>query len=109
MTILPPEFADLEPYAAEWCLPTEQERWDKRLASTMEEMQEFYDAVFGRLEDALKHSDTFSLADLPDPERHLLELIHSLIMVAMAIEVWHQPRVIDSGDGELRRTMEPRP
>jgi hypothetical protein len=51
MAKLPSEFADLEPFT-EWCLATEQQRYDKRLASTMAEMQEFYDAAFGRLEDA---------------------------------------------------------
>ena len=39
------EFADLEPFAATWCLPTEPERFAQRLASTMDEMQAFYDAA----------------------------------------------------------------
>ena len=41
--VLPPAFADLEPFAA-WCLPTEAERYAKRLASSMDELQAFYDA-----------------------------------------------------------------
>ena len=49
-TRLPSAFAELEPYAEIWCLPTETERWDRRLASTMPEMHEFYDAFFPRLE-----------------------------------------------------------
>ena len=32
--MLPTEFADLEQFA-EWCLPSEPERYAKRLASTM--------------------------------------------------------------------------
>jgi len=42
--MLPAEFADLERFS-EWCLPTEQERFAKRLASSMAEMQAFYDAI----------------------------------------------------------------
>jgi hypothetical protein len=56
MAKLPSEFADLESFT-EWCLASEQERYDKRLASTMAEMQEFYDAAFGRLEDAIVYLD----------------------------------------------------
>ena len=41
MSRLPAEFADLERFT-DWCLPTEQERYTKRLNSTMAEMQQFY-------------------------------------------------------------------
>ena len=36
--------------------PTEEERYAKRLASTMAEMQEFYDAGMARLEDIMVYS-----------------------------------------------------
>ena len=49
------EFADLEPFAATWCLATEPERFAQRLASTMDEMQAFYDAVTPRAEDAMTY------------------------------------------------------
>lgn len=107
--LLPPEFEDLEQFAEDWCLATEEERWEKRLASSMPEMQAFYDAAFPRLKDAMKHLDGHPLAELPDAERRLLELLYSLVMIAMAIEVWHQPRVIDSGDAHLYRTATPVP
>ena len=45
----PPQFADLEPFAG-WAVPTERARYAKRLASTMDELQAFYDAAFPRLE-----------------------------------------------------------
>ena len=48
-TVLPTEFADLEPFA-DWALETEAERYAKRLASSMDELQAFYDAAFPRLE-----------------------------------------------------------
>jgi len=49
MPKLPEEFADLERFS-DWCLPTEEERYSKRLNSTMAEMQELYDAGMARLE-----------------------------------------------------------
>ena len=48
MTTLPADFADLEPFA-DWALATEAERYAKRLASTMDELQAFYDSAFPRL------------------------------------------------------------
>ncbi len=47
---LPPGFSDLEPFVADWCLDSEPERYAKRLSSTMDEIQAFYDAIFPRAE-----------------------------------------------------------
>jgi hypothetical protein len=104
---LPSEFADLEPYT-EWCLATEQERYDKRLASSMSEMQEFYDAAFGRLEDAIVYlDDRFPLNEMPDDAKALMHLMQSLVMVSFPIEVWKQPRVLDSGATYIELVKEP--
>jgi hypothetical protein len=65
-TLLPSAFAELEPYAEAWCLPTESERWDKRMASTMIEMREFHEAFFPRLEEAIEYCDKFPLDDIPE-------------------------------------------
>jgi len=105
---LPTEFADLEPYSA-WDLATEPERYAKRLASTMREMQEFYDVAFPRLNDAIEYCDKFPLDDLPDDALNLLHMIYSLIMVAMAVEVMHQSAPTDAADAVIIRTDEPVP
>ena len=106
-TRFPSEFADLEPFT-EWCLATEQERYDKRLASTMAEMQEFYDAAFGRLEDAIVYLDArFPLNEMPDDAKALMHLMQSLVMVSFPIEVWKQPRVLDSGATYIELVKEP--
>ena len=65
MATLPAEFADLEPFS-DWCLEFERERYAKRLASTMDEMQAFYDAAFPRLEAAMEYLDQYPLDALPD-------------------------------------------
>jgi hypothetical protein len=103
---LPAEFADLEPYLA-WALPTEPERYARRLASSMTEMQAFYDAAFPRLEDALAYCGDVALDELSDDARTLLYLMQSLIMVSFPVEVWKQPRVPDSGATYLDLVREP--
>jgi hypothetical protein len=100
MTTLPSEFADLEGFA-DWCLPTERGRYTKRLASSMGELQAFYDAAFPRLADALSYLDRFELDELPDDANRLLWLCYSLVNVSFPVEVWRQPRVPDSGAAYL--------
>jgi hypothetical protein len=107
--LLPSAFAELEPYAETWCLATETERWNARMAATMPQMHEFYDAFFPRLEEAIEHCDKFPLDDLPDDALNLLHLIYSLIMVAMAVEIMHQPVPTDAADAVMIRTEEPYP
>lgn len=106
---LPIAFAELEPYAENWCLPTETERWDRRVSSSMAEMHEFYEAFFPRLEEAIDYCDKFPLDDLPEDALNLLHLIYSLIMVAMSVEIMHQPKPVDAADAVMVRTGEPRP
>ena len=108
-TMLPAAFADLEPFAGTWCLPTEAARYARRLASTMAELQAFYDAAFARVRDAMAHLDQFPLHDLPERELNLLYLVYSLVMVSLPVEVWHQPRVIDAGTAYFDRCLEPAP
>jgi len=106
MATLPAEFADLEPYA-DWCLELEHERYAKRLASSMDEMQAFYDAAFPRLEAAMDYLDQFPLDALPDDAKHLLWLCYSLVNVSFPVEVWRQPYVPDSGAATMDVVVEP--
>lgn len=103
---LPTEFADLAPYEA-WALATEPERYARRLASTMAEMQDFYDVAFGRLEDMMAYCGEKPLQEFSDEERTLLWLMMSLVMVSFPVEVWKQPRVPDSGAAYLDLIREP--
>jgi hypothetical protein len=105
---LPPEFVDLEPFSP-WCLPTEPQRYHKRLTSSMAEMQAFYDAITPRAEDALAYCDKFSLDDLPEDVMNLMHLLYSMIMVSFPVECWKQPRVPDSGASTLDCVCEPVP
>ena len=107
--LLPGEFADLEPYASTWCLATEGERYAQRLASTMAEMQAFYDAFFPRAEEAIAYCEKFPLDDMPEDAERLLQLLFSLVMASFPVEAWRQPNVPDSGAAYLDLLIEPRP
>ena len=107
--LLPPEFSDLEPFARDWCLASEPERYAKRLASSMEEMQSFYDALFPRAEEAIAYCEKFPLHDLPAEVQRLLQLLYSLIMVSFPVEIWRQPYIPDTGTASFELKLEPGP
>ena len=94
--LLPPEFAEFE-------------RFERRLATPMDELVEFHDAFLPRLDDAIEHCDRFPLDDLPEDAGRLLQLVHSLVMVSMAVEIFHQPKTVDAADAVILRIREPSP
>ncbi len=108
-TLLPPEFSDLEPFAAKWCRATEGERYHERLASSMDEMQAFYDAVTPRADEAMTYCDTFPLDDLPVQAKNLLHLLYSMVMVSFPVEAFGQPRIPDTGAAYLECLVQPGP
>jgi hypothetical protein len=106
MPTLPPEFSDLEPFA-DWALPGEDERYAKRLASTMDELQAFYDAAFPRLEAGNEHLRAVKLDGIGEEDRRLLWLFASLVTASFPVEVWRQPRVPDSGSSAITTIVQP--
>jgi hypothetical protein len=107
--LLPPQFSELEPFARTWCLASEAERYAKRLASTMDEMQAFYDALFPRAEEAIAYCEKFPLDDLPDDVHRLLQLLYSLIIVSFPVEIWRQPYLPDTGTASFELKVGPVP
>ena len=104
--MFPSEFADLEPFA-DWSLATEAERYAKRLANSMDELQAFYDAAFPHIEAATSYLEQFDMNALPEDAKRLLWLYCSLVTVSFPVEVWRQPRVPDSGSCSLDAVAEP--
>lgn len=105
-SILPAEFADLEPFA-DWALPTERQRYAKRVGSTMAQLQAFYDAAFPRLQAGTEYLKKVQLDDVADDDKHLLWLFCALVTVAFSVEAWRQPRVPDSGAASIDSVVEP--
>jgi purine-nucleoside phosphorylase len=106
MPSFPADFTDLEPFA-DWSLETEAERYAKRLSSTMDELQAFYDDAFPRLADAMAYLDQLDLSALPENAARLLWLCYSLVNASFPVEVWRQPRVPDSGAATMDMLVEP--
>ena len=106
MATLPQQFADLEPFAA-WALPSELDRYARRLDSTMDELQAFYDAAFPRLADSTEYLKSVELDGISDEDQNLLWLFSSLVTVSFPVEVWRQPRVPESGAASLDVVVEP--
>jgi len=107
--MLPAEFADLEPFAAEWCIASEAERYEKRLASSMADIQAFYDGIKPRANAAIAYLDRYTLDDLPGEALHLMYLVYSMVTVSFAVECWRDPRVPDSGAARIDCIVEPVP
>ena len=107
--LLPEEFSNLEPWVADWCLDSEPERYAKRLSSSMDEIQAFYDAMFPRAEEAIRYLEKFPLDDLPEDASRLLKLLYSLILMSFPVEIWRQPRIPDTGKAQFELRIEPIP
>jgi hypothetical protein len=108
MALLPAAFADLEPFTA-WCLPSEKDRFAKRISSTMPELQAFYDAAFPRLQENEDYLKSVALDGISEEDRNLLWLFASLVTVSFPVEVWRQPRVPDSGASSIDVVVAPNP
>jgi hypothetical protein len=102
----PAQFAALEPFAA-FALPTERERYAKRIECDMAELQAFYDAAFPCLEDAIAYLDQYELDALPEEAQNLMWLFCALVTVSFPIEVWRQPRVPDAGASSFDEVVAP--
>ncbi|MDQ2648527.1 MAG: hypothetical protein M3Z03_03105 [Actinomycetota bacterium] len=103
---LPAAFADLEPFI-EWAIPTEEERYQKRLASTIEELRAFFDAIGPRAAEAREYLDKQYGRDMSIEDQRLLWMMFSLICISYAVEVFGVPAVPDSGSAYIVRSGEP--
>jgi hypothetical protein len=108
MASLPTQFAALESFS-DWALPSEGDRYAKRIASTMDELQAFYDAAFPLLDQNTDYLRGVSIDGISDEDRNLLWLFASLVTVSFPVEAWRQPHVPDSGAASINVTVEPRP
>lgn len=108
MATFPSEFADLEPFA-DWVFAKERQRYDKRLTSSFEELQEMYNVVAPRARDAMTYLDHFDLEDLTDEQLNLLRLLYALSTISFAVDCFKQPKIPDSGATYLDWIEEPIP
>jgi hypothetical protein len=104
---LPQEFSDLQPFVADWALPTRAQRYEARLSKPFDELVTFYDAVAPRAEEAIAYLNGLDIDDLPDDATALLHLLYSMILVSYAVNVFKQNRIPDSGAAFFEMAAEP--
>jgi hypothetical protein len=88
--LFPREFADLEAVASAWALDSYDERHQKRLQSSIEELETFYVAVLPRAKDIMAYCAGFDILNAPEEVRALLNVLGSLVDVSLSIEEWRQ-------------------
>jgi hypothetical protein len=104
---LPPGFSDLEPFVADWALPTRAQRYEARLSKPFDDLVRFYDAVAPRAEEAIGYLNGLDIDDLPDDAATLLQMLYSMILVSYAVNVFKQNRIPDSGAAFFEMVAEP--
>jgi hypothetical protein len=109
MGLLADQFSALERFAGKWGRATERERWAERLASSMEELHTFYDAILPRVPEAMAYCDRYPLEDMPDEAVNLLRSVYSFVIVSFPVELWAQQWVPDTRGTAFERICEPTP
>lgn len=87
MSLLPEGYEALEPFAADWSLPTAAERAAKRGDATPEQRKAFYDAALPLAGAALAALDAKPLEALSEKEQRLLNLLLTFAHVSLAVEI----------------------
>jgi hypothetical protein len=105
-TSLPKRFRDLERFVPEWTLATEVERGDKRRASSMEVITDFYNAVLPRFGEIMSHLNGVPAEGMPAEERRLMELGLTFVEMSFAVERFGQPDVPDAIEAHRLGTVE---
>ena len=96
-SLLPSPFADLEPLAEKWSLATQQERENRRRASTPTEIRSVYDTLLPRMEAILDYLNQYTLDNLPEEAKRLMYLTFSLAEVTPYVECYNSiPQVPNS-------------
>ncbi|MDA0823071.1 MAG: hypothetical protein O3C28_11695 [Proteobacteria bacterium] len=95
---LPAGFERLERFVDHWALASEAARNQQRLRTAMADIQTFYAGVLGEMDALVEHLSRFRVSELPEPERRLMYLALSLMEVAPAVEIYHQPDIPDAID-----------
>ena len=95
--VFPQPFQDLEAYL-NWALATESERTAKRVSSSMQDIQAFYDTMLPRMDACAAYLDHFPLDHMPPDAERLVWMTLSLMEVANAVELYKQPQLSNGFD-----------
>ena len=94
---LPVQYSELEPFVADWALETEADRLKKLVATPIEELRAFYDAIYPRAATIRDDLSARMLDALTPEERTLFFLLMTFIEVAHPIELnWKETDIDDA-------------
>ena len=93
-----PDFSRFEPYLKVWGLPTVEQRLAKRAGSTVEEMQEFHDALVPDLESIIDFLNSFPVDGIPAEHLPLKYAVLSLLHVDRPVNRWRKAMLDEARD-----------
>ena len=94
---LPAQYRDLEPFVAEWGLETEGDRLKKLVATSIDDLRVFYDAIYPRSAEIRDYLSEKKLDALTAEEKTLFFLLMTFIEVAHPIELnWKETDIDDA-------------
>ena len=100
-TILLPEgFRHLERFA-DWCLPHEKDRIDRRVTLPFDEVQAFYDAMLPETTAIVSYLKTKPVEQVTPEDENLLFIMQSLVEISSAVEVYGENMITDGADPRL--------
>ena len=100
---LPKGYEDLQAWS-DWCLADIDARRDRRINSSMEDIDAFYDAVLPHMGDALALLHQTPVDKMDPASENLLNLLLTMAEIAPAVEQFHEP-VISYGYDVRRYTQ----
>jgi hypothetical protein len=96
--VQPPDFSELDDHVAAWGLPTLQQRREKRLHCTFEELKSFHDAMMPRLEEIIAFLDQFPVAAIPPAFTQLADAVLAMCEVDDPVSKWRSVLLEDALD-----------
>ena len=96
-----PDYSDLASVISAWGLPTVEERIAKRTTSTLEEMQEFHDAIIPDLESIIDFLNQFPFEKIPEEYLPLKNMVLSALHIDRPVNKWKKALLDDAGDPRL--------
>jgi hypothetical protein len=94
---LPAPYRELEPFVTDWALETEGERLKKLVATSIDDLRVFYDAIFPRSAEIRDYLSEKKFDALTPEENTLFFLLMTFIEVAHPIELnWKETDIDDA-------------
>ena len=106
---LPKQFAAMQPLVDDWALASEAARNSKRRASSMQQIQDYYDALQPQMDAVMTYLNGFALAETPEEAKTVLYLALMFMELSTAVELYQTVDVPESFPAERYNILSPNP